>query len=223
MTWEFHAANVLFLVSYAVKDILWLRLVVCVASVATMAAMAAAAPSPPAVAFAWQSVFLVINFARLLQLVHERRSVPLGPDARRLATSVFAGLRPRALLRLLAVGEVVDHAAGAEVVRRGQSLDHLAVVVEGRARVQLETTQAVELGDGAFIGELSYLTGKPPGADVVAATPLRIVRWPCAALRDHLEANPDTRTVMQLVLGADLASKLRGRANRGQGDGETVT
>jgi CRP-like cAMP-binding protein len=210
MTWEFHAVNVLFLVSYAVKDILWLRLVVCVASVATMAAMAAATPLPPVVAFAWQSVFLVINFARLLQLVHERRAVPLGPDARRLATSVFAGLRPRALLRLLAVGELVDHAAGAQVVRRGQALDPLAVVVEGRARVQLETTQAVELGDGAFIGELSYLTGKPPGADVVAATSLRIVRWPCTALRDHLEANPDTRTVMQLVLGADLASKLRG-------------
>jgi hypothetical protein len=35
------------------------------------------------------------------------------------------------------------------------------------------------------------------------------VRWPCNALRGHLDANPDTRTALQLVLGADLAAKLR--------------
>jgi CRP-like cAMP-binding protein len=212
MTWEFHAANALFLVSYAVKDILWLRLVVCVASVATMCAMAASTPLPPTVAFAWQGVFLVINFARLLQLVHERRPVQLGPDARRLASSVFAGLRPRALLRLLAVGEVIDHAPGAAVVQHGEALVHLTVVVDGRAHVQLDGERIVELGEGAFIGELSYLTGKPAAANVVAVTALRVVRWPCAALRGHLETNSETQTTMQLVLGADLASKLRERS-----------
>ncbi len=212
MTWEFHLANALLLVSYAVKDILWLRLVMCFASIGFISAMAIADPRPPAVAFAWQCVFFAINFSRLLQLIHERRAVPLPPDARRLASSVFAGLRPRALLRLLAVGEVVEHAAGAPIVRTGESLAHLAVVIDGRARVQLAGARSVELGQGAFIGELGYLTGKPPAADVVAATELRVVRWPYDALRGHLEANPDTRTAMQLVLGADLASKLRGRA-----------
>lgn len=217
MTWEFHAANALYLVSYAVKDILWLRLVVCIASVATMCAMAASTPPPPTVAFAWQSVFLVINFARLLQLVHERRPVHLGPDAKRLARSVFAGLRPRALLRLLAVGEVVDHAPGTAVVKHGEVLVHLTVVVDGRAHVQLDGDRVAELGDGAFIGELSYLTGKPAAANVVAATALRVVRWPCAALRGHLESNPETQTTMQLVLGADLASKLRERPTAAPG------
>jgi hypothetical protein len=35
------------------------------------------------------------------------------------------------------------------------------------------------------------------------------VRWPTTSLRDYLAANPDTRTAMQCVLGADLATKLR--------------
>jgi hypothetical protein len=210
MTWEFHVANALLLVSYAVKDILWLRLVVCFANVGFLSAMAVAVTRPPAVAFAWQSLFFAINLARLAQLIHERRAVPLPPDARRLATSVFAGLRPRALLRLLAVGEVIEHAPGAPVIKSGESLAYLLVVIDGRARVQL-AERSVELGQGAFIGEIGYLTGKPPAADVIAATPLRVVRWRYDALRGHLEANPDTRTAMQLVLGADLASKLRGR------------
>lgn len=211
MTWEFHVANALFLISYAVKEILWLRVVMCGASVATIVAMAVAEPVPPRIAFAWQAVFLVINVARLAQLVHERRPVALPPDARRLATSVFASLRPRALLRLIAVGELVDHAAGAQVVRQGEALDHLTVVVDGTAQVRLDAARTIDLSQGAFIGELSYLTGKPPAADVIAATSLRVVRWPCAALRAHLDDNPDTRTAMQLVLGADLAAKLRGK------------
>ena len=95
---------------------------------------------------------------------------------------------------------------------RGEALAHLAIVVDGSVRVQLADDRTVELGHGAFIGELSYLTGKPPAADVVAATALRVVRWPADALRAFLAANPDTRTAVQLVLGSDLAAKLRGRA-----------
>src|SRR5262249_37191933 len=97
---------------------------------------------------------------------------------------------------------------GARVIRRGEALVHLAIVVDGKARVEL-AHGAVELAHGAFIGELSYLTGKPPAADVVAASSLRVVRWPIDPLRSYLEANPDTRTAMQLRLGADLAAKLR--------------
>ena len=207
MTWEFHVANALLLISYAVKEILWLRLVTVVAGVMAIVAMARSDAAAPA--FAWQGVFLAINLARLAQLVHERRPVALPPDARRLATSVFPALRPRELLRLLDVGEICEHAPGAQVIQKGEPLAHLAIVIDGTARVQLAKS-AVELGHGAFIGELSYLTGKPPAADVVAASALRCVRWPIAALRGYLEDHPETRTAMQLVLGADLAAKLRG-------------
>ncbi len=208
MTWWFHAANALLLISYAVKEILWLRLVTCVASLFMLLALWATHPTLPAVT--WQVVFFTINAARLAQLVHERRPVRLPPDARRLAARVFPSLRPRELLRLLAVGETIDHVPGTRVIAKGKPLDHLAIVVQGSARVEL-ADRHVMLADGAFLGELSYLTGKQPGADVIAASALRIVRWPAATLRAYLEDHPETRTAMQLVLGSDLASKLRGR------------
>ncbi len=212
MTWWFHLANAIFLVSYAVKDILWLRLVMVVAGIVTLTALAVATPAPPIAAFVWQAVFFAINLARLAQLVHERRPIRLGPDARRLAARVFPELRPRELVRLLGVGEIVEHPAGQQVIRQGEPLAHLAIVIDGTARVVLVDARIVELSHGAFIGELSYLTGRPPAADVVAASSLRIVRWSTASLRAHLAAHPETRTAMQLVLGADLAAKLRGRA-----------
>jgi hypothetical protein len=38
------------------------------------------------------------------------------------------------------------------------------------------------------------------------------VRWPSPALRAYLEERPEVRTAVQVVLAADLADKLRGRA-----------
>jgi hypothetical protein len=209
MTWEFHLANALLLISYAVKEILWLRLLTCIAGLSALAALLAADPAPPRAAFVWQLTFFAINIARLAQLIYERRPVPLPPDAKRLATTVFPTLRPRQLLRLLAVGEVLEHAPGTRLVEKGEALSHLEIVIDGTARVELVDARTIELCHGAFIGELSYLTNKPPSADVVAASALRVVRWPTASLRDYLAANPDTRAVMQLVIGADLATKLR--------------
>jgi hypothetical protein len=208
VTWPLHVANCIYLVSYAVKEIFWLRFITVFASLLTVGALLDM-PATPRDLLVWQVVFFAINFARFIQLVYERRPVRLSADARRLAASTFRELRPRELVRLLAVGEAIDHAPGVRVVAQGQALEHLAIVVDGTARVELSERRIVELAHGAFIGELSYLTGKPPAATVVAATPLRTVRWPIAALRAFLAKNPETRTAIQLVLGSDLAAKLR--------------
>nr|HEX4317904.1 cyclic nucleotide-binding domain-containing protein [Kofleriaceae bacterium] len=209
MTIAFHVSNALYLISYAVKDILWLRVVAVVANVMTFVAIWAGGGASVA-SFAWQTVFFVINVARLVQLIVERRPVRLSPELQRLADGAFRHLRPRELLRLVAAGEIRDHEAGERVIATGDRLDTLALVLAGTARVELAGAPApVQLAHGAFLGELAYLTGKPPAADVVAATALRVVRWPHATLRAYLEANPDTRTAVQAVLAADLATKLR--------------
>jgi hypothetical protein len=208
----FHLANALYLVSYAVRDILWLRVITVLAGL-TLLGSFLQAPSPPWPAIAWNLVFFVINVVRIHLLVRERRPVPLSADEQHVANLVFRSLRPRELQRLLRVGAFVDHAPGAALVRCGAPLDALLLVVRGTARVELAGKPAIEIADGTFVGELCYLTGKPPGADVVAATPVRVVRWKAADLRAFLDDNPELNAVVQQVLGADLAAKLRGRTD----------
>jgi CRP-like cAMP-binding protein len=204
----YHLSNALYLVSYTVRDILWLRLITVIAG-ATLLASMLVKPQPPFPAVAWNLVFLGINLVRIHLLLRERRPIPLTADQQHLAKLVFPSLRPRELVRLLAVGTLVDHPPGATLVRRGQPLDRLFVVVRGTVRVELPGKPAVEIGDGAFVGELCYLTGKPAAADVVAASALRVVDWPTAALRTFLHDEPDLHATIQQVLGRDLAAKLR--------------
>jgi len=203
----FHAANVLYLVSYAVKDILALRAITVLAGT-TLLASFLVQDRPPWPAVAWNSVFFVINAIRIHLLIRERRPIPLSADEQHVANLVFRTLRPRELVRLLRVGTFVDHASGARLVERGVPLDHLLLVVRGTARVELADGDAIEIRDGTFVGELGYLTGKPPGADVVATSALRLVRWPVPDLRAFLDEHPELDATMQQVLGSDLAMKL---------------
>jgi len=243
----FHTANALYLISYAVRDILWLRVITVLAGLALLASFLLD-PAPPWPAVAWNVLFFIINLVRIHLLILERRPIPLTADQQRLATLVFHTLRPRELVRLLRVGRIVDHPAGARVIERGAPLGDLMLVIAGTARVELGDKPAIasegtlasspaggrggsiasegtlasspaggrggsiEIADGAFIGEMSYLTGKAPGADVVAATPLRIVHWPTSDLRAFLDTSPELHATMQQVIGADLAIKLRGRS-----------
>jgi cyclic nucleotide-binding protein len=207
VTIAFHVANALYLISYAVRDILWLRLITVLGGGMLLASFFLS-PQPPLPAILWNALFLVINLVRIDLLIRERRPIPLAADEQHLANLVFRTLRPRELVRLLRVGAFVDHEPGTRIVTRGEPLDALLLVVRGNARVAL-ADRAIEITDGTFIGELGFLTGKPPGADVEATTPLRVVRWPLGPLREFLDDNPDLRATMQQVLGSDLAAKLR--------------
>lgn len=204
----FHVANALYLISYAVRDILWLRVITVLAGI-TLIASFLVDPHPPWPAITWNLVFLVINLVRIHLLMRERRPIPLSADQQHVANLVFRTLRPRELVRLLDAGRFVDLSTDTQIVRKGESLDRLLLVVRGTARVELPAQPAVEIKDGAFVGELCYLTGKPAGADVIATTTLRVVEWPTTQLRALLDANPELHATMQQVLGTDLAQKLR--------------
>ena len=208
MTLLVHLANLLYLLAYLVKDILWLRVVTCLGGL-TLLASFFALPQRPWVAIGWNLVFFTINVVQIQILVRERRPVRLRADEQRLYQLAFRSLRPREFLRLLAVGGFTDHGAGDVLVTAGVGPGRVMVIVEGEADVRLDGRSVAALGPGRFVGEMSFLTGELPGAEVRARAPLRVAAWPTDALRRFLEGNPDLRATWQLVIGTDLVQKLR--------------
>jgi CRP-like cAMP-binding protein len=203
-----HAANVLTLVSYLVKDILWLRVLACVAGAFTLLYLFTR-PEPPLVAIGWNLVFFAINVAQIWILVLERRPVQLREDEQRLYQLVFRALRPREFVRLLALGTWEERAPAEVIVTAGRELDRVWIILDGRARVSKDGKPIVELGAGRFVGEMSFLTGQKPAADVACASTTKLVAWPSATLKRFLVDNPDIRAAMQLIIGTDLVAKLR--------------
>jgi hypothetical protein len=201
-----HVANVLYLVSYSVRDVLKLRVATILAMALLMFYYWANQLWTP---LAYNLLFTAINLIQTWRLVLERRPVRLGADEQRLYDAMFRALRPRQFLALVGTGAWQRHGEGAVLVEAEQPLDRLLVVTDGSAIVELGGAPVATLGAGRFVGEMSWLTGDVPRARVVAQHDVYVVCWPAAKLRTFLEQNLEIRTVMQQLLGADLAKKLR--------------
>jgi len=83
------------------------------------------------------------------------------------------------------------------------------VLASGRAVVKAGGRERGTLGPGQFAGEMSFLTGAATSASVEVVEAARFVSWPAAELERCLTKHPQLRSALQLVMGRDLAAKLR--------------
>src|SRR5262245_59612699 len=97
-----HLANVLLLLSFLVRDILWLRLLNVLAGVAFIVYFATGTP-PAWAPVGWNTLFLTINFVQIWRLLLERRPVRLGADELALYQLAFRGLTQQEFAKLLAI------------------------------------------------------------------------------------------------------------------------
>jgi CRP-like cAMP-binding protein len=204
-----HAANLAFLVSFLVRDILALRLLSVTGGGLLLASFLATSPvSWPSVG--WNVVFSLINGMQIVRLVRERRPVRLTRDERELAEGAFAALPARDVRRLAKTASFETSARGATLVEQGCAPDALWLVLEGTIEIHAEAGRLATLGPGHFVGEMCFLTGAAPRASArVASKHARLARFDCVGLRALLDSDAALRAAVQSVLGADLAAKLR--------------
>jgi len=202
-----HVANVLYFFSYLVKDILWLRLLTVVAG-SVLLAYYVLMPVPLWAAIGWNVVFLAINLRQIQVLILERRPVRLSPDELRLHQLAFRSLKQREFAKLLRIAHWENVTADQRFVTKGEPLDRIMVIADGRACVVIAGAKGVDLRPGCFVGEMSFLTGQTPNADVVATQPTRLVTWPQSELRTFLGRDAELRAIVQTAIGEDLIAKL---------------
>lgn len=203
-----HIANAILLCSYLVKDILWLRVFTVLAGLVVLGYYAWM-PMPLWPAIAWNVVFAAINLRQIQLLLRERRPVTLRPDELRLYQLAFRRLTEREFAKLLAIGQWKEFQPGERIVQRGEALHQLIVLLSGRVRVEADGKDLAELRAGCLVGEMSFVTGEVPKADVVAMAPTCTVWWQDEVLRKLLGTNAELRAAVQQVIGEDLISKLR--------------
>jgi hypothetical protein len=209
----FHLANVLYVVSYLVTDIMWLR-VLAVAGGLSSLTWTLTAPTPSFTFIGWTLVYNTINMVQIARLWRERRPVRLDAAAQALYAAAFRTLTPREFLRLLAAGRWGEAPAKMQLIEEGTSPGRMLVLASGHAVVKAGGRELALLGPGQFAGEMSYLTGSRTTAAVETVEPVRFVSWATPDLERALARQPELRTALQLVLGRDLATKLGGDRGR---------
>ncbi len=202
-----HAANVLLLVAYSVRDILWLRLFA-VASAVIAIPYFVLQPVPLWVPIAWSSVFAAINLFQSWRLFVERRPVKLTPEEEEVRRLAFEDLPPRKVLQVLSVGSWATVATGERMLEHGKCPEAISLIVRGTVRVAGNEGVLGDLVAGNLVGSALQLGGAPSEVDAVAMEPVRALRWEVETLERYLTANPEVRIVLQRHLARDLAGKL---------------
>jgi hypothetical protein len=205
----FHLANALYLASYLVTDILWLRALAVLGGLSSLTWTLTTA-SPSSTLIGWTLVFNTINVVQIARLWHERRPVRLTAEEQMLYAATFRTLTPREFQRLLAAGRWQEAPAKEVLIEQGASPGRMLVLASGRAAVKVDGREVALLRLGQFAGEMSFLTGARTTAAVEVQEPVRYVSWATDDLERFLAKHPQLRAALQLILGRDLAVKLAG-------------
>lgn len=202
-----HFSNILLLVSYSVRDMLWLRWFAVAAALTNMPyfLLQPTVLWPPIL---WASVFTVINLYQISRIYLERRPVVLSQDEQRLYDLAFRSLRPREFLSLTLVGEWKDAAVGDKVLTEGEPVSRLCISIAGNAEVSKQGKPVGILEAGHIIGTAIVMAGAPSPVDATFTQPARYMAWPLASLRTFMDKRPDLRIALQGLVSRDLAGKL---------------
>ena len=183
MEYFINIANILYLFSYLVRDILWLRILTVVAA-SCLIPYFYFRPEPLLTALYWNLGFTALNLYWIVRLILERRPVELTGNDLRLYQLVFRCLTPREMLQLLKLGQWESAQPEECFISEGQELERLMVICSGKARVEKHGSTVEALGDGQFIGGIPFITEAAAPANVVAEETTSYMSWPKAALKN---------------------------------------
>ena len=208
MEYFIHIANFLYLFSYSMRDILWLRLLT-VGAACFMIPYFYYQSEPLYPPIYWNLVFMALNVYWIARLFLERRPVKLTDDELQLCQIAFRTLTSREIKKILKLSSWEDADLGECFVSKDKPLERLILIYSGKADVEVDGKKVGELNAGQFIGELSYFTDEVAAANVVATEATRYVSWPKERLKSFLEKDSELRAAFQLILGSVLAKRLK--------------
>ena len=199
-------ANVLYLVSYSVHDILWLR-VLSVAGSILLVPYYLLQPVPQHEAIAWNFVFVAINAGWIAALIVQRRPIHFDADESRLRELSFPTLAPRDLRDLYAMGVWDDIVTGASLVVHDNAKGRFSVILRGTADVVLRGNKIDEIGEGQFVGDLDR-HAEALDLDVIVRSPTRVMCWAGGSLHRFLLHHPDVELALRRSIGFELRNLL---------------
>src|SRR2546423_625759 len=132
-----HAGNVLLLVAYSVRDILWLRLFAVAAALISIPYFVLQ-PTMLWAPLSWTVVFAAINLVQSWRLFIERRPVKLTPEEEDIRRLVFRNLPSRKVLQILSIGSWTTLEVGERLIESRKRPETVSLIVRGKVRAPKE-------------------------------------------------------------------------------------
>lgn len=200
-------SNIIFLVAFSTRDVLKLRVLSLVSECIILPYYFLQHETlwPP---IFWGIAFTIVNAARIVTLVAERRPVVLSDQEEHLHRLAFSSVDKREFLKLAALARWIDCSPGEVILRNGQQISDAIVLLSGEMEAVFNGESSIALRPGQLIGDSRAYSGLASPADVVARGPATLAVWNLQHLREFTESRPELRAKLLQIMSADLAAKL---------------
>jgi CRP-like cAMP-binding protein len=202
-----HSSNVMRVISFSAKDVLWLRIF----------AIAASAIGLPYFylqqevlwePIAWATVFMAINAYHVWRLWLERRPVALSPDEEQLYELTFFPLTRRQFVDFANLGRWADLKAGDVVMRPGDQIREIVVALSECIDARVGEHNLGRFAAGAIVGASALFSGNVPLVDAVAAEDCRVLTLPVSSIRKRAAGDVQLARLLDRIAREDLARKV---------------
>jgi hypothetical protein len=185
-------SNIVFLVAFSVRDVLWLRILAIVGEGLTLPYYYFQGEKlwPPIV---WGAAFMLVNAVRVVSTALERRPVVLSDKEEQLYGVAFGSIDKREFLKLVSLARWVDCSPGEVILEKGQHISEAIVVIEGDLEAIVSGNTRMTLRPGQLIGDVSAYSGLASPADVVARGPGILAKWDLRHVREFTASRPELR------------------------------
>lgn len=139
----------------------------------------------------------------------KRMGISVNETTRRMA--VFQGLEEGELAKITSLCHVVEHPAGAVVLRAGERGDALYMVMEGTMDIFAPDGQTLvgHVRNGDFLGEISLVSQQPFTATAVTATPVKLVSLKHQDFENLIQRYPRIGMRVMKNIAISVGEKLR--------------
>lgn len=204
-------ANVVYLASYSVRDILWLRILSVVGCTLLMPYYYFQS-TPLWTPIGWNLVFAAINIYWVTVLVLDRRPVRFTEEERNLYRLALSNIPEREAFKLFRMGNWISVPANTTLLTQGERVESLSLIVEGESDVQMDGAAVDTLGKGRFLGGTAYLSKDAhltAPVTVRAKVPSRIIMWHFPDLDSQLDKDTDLKVAIEASLGLEISRFLQ--------------
>jgi len=202
--------NLFYLAGFIVKDILWLRVLIIIGFNIEMAYHFRDLHKPEWAEIFWCGFYIIVNGWQFTMLYRERKNLKFTDEELALHAKVFKNMPKTAFRKLLNIAGYEDLPNDFVMIHQDTTVDKLALISDGLAKIQVDGTIVSYVRNGQFVGEMSFLSGNLTTATVTTIDETRCLLWDKAQLRELMKKDIEVEASMQMVFSSDLLSKMMG-------------
>lgn len=201
-----HFGALFYIIAFLIRDELKLRLMVLAGSAFYLLYYYLFPEIPLWDAIVTTCILVAANLIILFRILMERTVFALKSEEKELFEA-FDGFSPGQFRQLLKIAHWETAGSPAILAAANEPLSELYFIFDGAVVIKKGDNE-FQLAPGNFIGEIAFVLGRLPTADVTAEPGARLIKWDASQIMRLMEKSPAFQNAIMALLSRDLAEKL---------------